>query len=131
MIGFRLVPDSSRTFVLVSGDYRKWLALFRKLMDEDLFAPMLVAMGYLRLVLDSECPLLKTPFATRYAWIGELMADAEHEERWDAARDSGFLAKGVRDFAAFARSGLCQTSVYKDALDELGREGYLSRYATE
>lgn len=89
-------------FVNTNGDLAYWEKIFFTLKDTDAFAPMLAIMGLLNLVTDSGCPKLSTPYAQSYAWLGELMADAEREEIEDAAEATGFLAKGLNDFVLFA-----------------------------
>ena len=106
---FKLVPNLPNTCkaVNINGDATYWHEFFTSLMAADAFAPMLVIMGLLNLVTDSGCPKLSTPYAQSYAWIGEMMADAERGEIEDAAETAGFLAKGLNDFLLFA---LCPDS---------------------
>lgn len=101
---FKLLPQmpNNCTTVNINGDSAYWHEFFSALMAADTFAPMLVTMGLLQYVTDVGCPLLSTPYAQRYAWIGELMADAEREEIEDAAKATGFLDKGLNDFVLFA-----------------------------
>lgn len=80
--------------VRINGGLSYWYSLFTTLMSKDEFAAMMIVMGYLNLVLDTNCPLIAAPYAQRYAWIGEIMSDAEREEVWEAAESTGLIAQG-------------------------------------
>lgn len=98
---FTNFPNNCKV-VNTKGDATYWHEFFTSLMAADVFAPMLVIMGLLKYTTDVGCPTLSTPYAQSYAWIGEMMADAEREEIEEAAKATGFLSKGLNDFILFA-----------------------------
>lgn len=122
---FKLIPCKNfKITVNANGDVSYWCDLFCTLMKVDCFAPMLIVVGYLDLVLDADCSWIATPYAQRYAWIGELMADAECEEISDAADATGLLAKGINDFVMFALLNDERKHVYLPAIKEILTKKY-------
>lgn len=129
---FKISPNfpNDCKVVNINGDAAYWHEFFTSLMAADAFAPMLVIMGLLQHVTDTGCSLLATPYAQRYAWIGELMADAEREEIEDAAKATGFLAKGLNDFVLFALCPDNKEAYYATAQD-LVTSGSRARHLRE
>jgi len=124
---FKITPSKSfKIMVNVNDGVASWYDLFCTLMKADYFAPMLITMGYLDIVLDADCPWIVTPYAQRYAWIGELMADAEREEISDAADATGVFARGLNDFAMFALSNDEHKHMYAPAMKEILTNDYYS-----
>ena len=117
---FKLAPSKGFNITVSSnGSVTYWYDLFCTLMKADCFAPMLIVVGYLDLVLDVDCPWIATPYAQKYAWIGELMADAEREEISDAADATGLFVKGINDFVMFALSNDERKHKYAPAVKEI------------
>ena len=131
MKNFMLSPDKHfNTMINVSGDFSYWHSLFSALLSKDVFAPLLIVMGRLNIVLDADCPWATTPYAQRYAWIGEIMSDVEHENVYDAAEKTGLLARGLNDFAWFALSSKERKRTYASAVREIVSTECFARYLT-
>lgn len=129
---FKLSPYKNFKFTVnVNDGFAYWYDLLNTLMAADVFAPMLIMLGYLDLVTDTGCPKFPTPYAQSYAWIGELMADAEHEEIGLAARTTGLLAQGLNDFVLFALSSRERKQAYAGALAEIISSGMAEQLVPE
>lgn len=117
---FKLRPTRHfNTMVNPEGDFDYWYTLFTTLMSKDAFAPMLIVMGRLNIVLDADCPWVAAPYAQRYAWIGEIMSDDEYEDIYDAAEKTGLLARGMNNFVMFALSSEECKNTYLLAVREI------------
>lgn len=131
MKNFKLTPAKGFDIkVRINGRVSYWYSLFTTLMSKDEFAAMMIVWGYLNLVLDADCPLVAAPYAQRYAWIGEIMGDAEREEVWDAAESSGLIVQGLNDFVLFALSSKVRKHTYEFALKEIVSNESYCNYLT-
>lgn len=117
---FRARPSKgANTIVNINGGINCWCSLFTTLVEKDAFAPMLIVMGHLNIIMDADCPWVNTPYAQRYAWIGELMADAEREEIKLAADSTGLFTQGLNDLVIFALSSRERKQTYAGVLEEI------------
>lgn len=128
---FMLCPAKHfNTMVNPAGDFAYWYNLFTMLQSKDVFAPMLIVMGRLDIVMDADCPWVDTPYAQRYAWLGEIMSDGEREEIYDAAEKTGLLARGMNDFVMFALSTEERKKTYLPAVREIVSTKCFARHLT-
>lgn len=112
--------------VNIRGDEIYWHRLFQELMEQDVMAPMLIMTGYLNAMMISDCPVLASPYAEGYAWIGDLMADPEREAIASAAEMTGLFAQGLCDFVMFVVSSRERKKVYNDLMEEILADQYLA-----
>ena len=112
--------------VNISGDEPYWHRLFQDLMEKDVMAPMFIMTGYLNVMMMSDCPVLASPYAESYAWIGDLMADPEREDIASAAEMTGLFAQGLCDFAMFVVSSRERKKIYGDLMEEVLADQYLA-----
>lgn len=123
---FKLTPKKGFDFtVKIKRNEHYWQKLFRDLMAKDVFAPLLIMMGFLDIAMDESCPAVASPYAQRYAWIGEFMADAEREEIEAAAMATGLYSQGLNDFVLIALANDSRTAEYAPILKEILSHDYM------
>lgn len=122
-----LVPKKDfHVKVNICGDELYWHRLFQELMEKDVMAPMFIITGYLNAIMSSDCPVLASPYAEGYAWIGDLMAGPDREDIASAAEMTGLFAQGLCDFVMFVVSSMERKKIYGNLMEEILADQYLA-----